>query len=97
MNKYTLEAARNAGAQEIKNQKAAKAKRIVMGTDAHLRGYQAARKIDNAEIGGVVDFRSQAEYEYPPKHRNKRVWPADNTINWSKNARGWEPKATPCY
>jgi hypothetical protein len=38
MNKYTLEAARNAGAQEIKNQKAAKAKRIVMGTDAHLRG-----------------------------------------------------------
>jgi len=32
--------------KELKNQKAAKAKRIVMGTDAQLRGVQAARQID---------------------------------------------------
>jgi len=49
MNKHTLEAALTAGAKELKNQKAAKAKRIVMGTDAHLRGYRAARKIDATE------------------------------------------------
>jgi hypothetical protein len=60
MNNYTLEAALTAGAKELKNQKAAKAKRIVMGTDAHLRGYQAARKIDNGAIGAVANFRSQA-------------------------------------
>jgi hypothetical protein len=47
MNNYTLEAALSARAKELKNQKAAKAERTVMGTDAHLRGYQAARKIDN--------------------------------------------------
>jgi hypothetical protein len=46
MNKHTLEAALTAGAKEQKNQKAAKAKRIVIGSDAHLKGYQAARKSD---------------------------------------------------
>src|SRR5258708_25653825 len=51
MNKQTLEAALTAGAKELKNQTAAKAKRIDIGTDAHLRGYQAARKIDNGPIG----------------------------------------------
>src|SRR5258708_19516171 len=61
MKKPRLEQARTAGAKELKNQKAAKAKRIVMGTDAHLRGYQAARKIDNGAIGPVVNFRSQTE------------------------------------
>jgi transposase len=61
MKKYTLEAAPAAGARELKNQKAAKAKRIVMGVDAHLRGYQAARKIDNGAIGAVAKFRSQTE------------------------------------
>ena len=61
MNKNTLEAALTAGAKELKNQKAAKAKRIVMGSDAHLRGYQAAGKIDNGPIGPVANFRSQAE------------------------------------
>jgi transposase len=33
----------------------------VMGTDAHLRSYQAARKIDNGAIGAVANFRSEAE------------------------------------
>ena len=41
MNKHTLEAALTAGAKELKNQKAAKAKRIVMAADGHLRSYQA--------------------------------------------------------
>ena len=57
MKKYTLEAAPAAGAKELKNQKAAKAKRIVMAADVHLRSYQAARKIDNGAIGAVGKFR----------------------------------------
>ena len=61
MKKYTLEAAPAAGAKELKNQKAAKAKRIVMAADVHLRSYQAARKIDNGAIGAVGNFGSQEE------------------------------------
>jgi transposase len=61
MNKNTLEAAPTAGAKELKSQKRAKAKRIVIGSDVHLRSYQAARKIDNAAVGPVVNFRSQEE------------------------------------
>ncbi len=61
MNNNTLEAARTAGAKELKNQKAAKAKRIVIGTDVHKNSYQAARKIDNGAIGAVAKFRSQEE------------------------------------
>ena len=61
MDNYTLEAARTAGAKELKNQKAAKAKRIVIGTDVHKNSYQAARKIDNGAIGAVAKFRSQEE------------------------------------
>jgi transposase len=61
MKNYTLGTALTVGANELKNQKAAKAKRIVIGSDLHLRGYQAARKIDNGPIGAVANFRSQAE------------------------------------
>ena len=61
MKNYTLEAASTAGAKELKNQKAAKAKRIVMASDVHLKSYQAARKIDNGAIGAVANFRSLAE------------------------------------
>jgi hypothetical protein len=43
MKNYTLEAASTAGAKELKNQKAAKAKRIVMASDVHLKSYQAAQ------------------------------------------------------
>ena len=60
-NKHTLETALTVGAKELKNQKAAKAKRIVMAVDVHLRSYQAARKIDNGAIGAVANFRSQSE------------------------------------
>jgi hypothetical protein len=48
-----------ASAIELKNEKSAKAKRILVGTDVHLRGYQAARKVDNGVIGVVENFRSQ--------------------------------------
>ena len=61
MKKYTLKAALTAGAKELRNQKGAKAKRILLGADAHLRGYQAASKIDNGAIGAVASFRSQEE------------------------------------
>jgi transposase len=61
MKKNTKIAAPAAGAEELKNQKAGKAKRIVLGVDVHLRGYQAGRKVDNAAIGVVANFRSQEE------------------------------------
>jgi len=32
-----------------------------VGTDVHLRGYQAARKVDNAAIGAVANFGSETE------------------------------------
>jgi hypothetical protein len=41
MKKYTLKAAPAASAKELKDQKAPKAKRILVGSDTHLRGYQA--------------------------------------------------------
>ena len=52
-------AAPAASAIELKNEKSAKAKRILIGTDVHLRGYQAARKVDNGVIGVVKNFRSE--------------------------------------
>src|SRR5215510_3571372 len=62
MNKqYTLEATPVASAKELKDQKTPKAKRIAVGTDVHLRSYQATRKVDNAAIGAVANFRSEAE------------------------------------
>src|SRR5258707_3678001 len=61
MKKNTIGTALSVGAEELKNQKAGKAKRIVMASDVHLRGYQVARKIDNGPIGPVANFRSQEE------------------------------------
>jgi transposase len=57
--KYTLKAAPSVGARELKNQKSAKATQILVGADVHLRGYQVARKVDNAAIGVVENFRSE--------------------------------------
>ena len=57
--KYTLKAAPTASAIELKNQKSAKAKRLLVKADVHLRGYQTARKIDNGVIGVVENFRSE--------------------------------------
>ena len=57
---YTLKAAPAAGASQLtNNNKSAKAKRILVGCDVHLRGYQAARKIDEGAIGVVDNFRSE--------------------------------------
>ena len=62
MNKqYTLEATLVASAKELKDQQRPKAKRIVVGTDTHLRSYQVARKVDNAAMGAVAKFRSETE------------------------------------
>ena len=61
MNRYNLEAAPTACAIEIKIDKRPKAKRILLGVDAHLRGYQAGRKIDDGVIGAVDTFRSEVE------------------------------------
>jgi transposase len=56
---YTLKAAPTACAVEQKNEKRPKAKQILLGTDAHLRGYQVGRKIDQAVVGVVENFRSE--------------------------------------
>jgi hypothetical protein len=57
---YTLKAAPAASAVELKNNnKSTKAKRILVGCDVHLRGYQAARKVDDSTIGVVDNFRSE--------------------------------------
>jgi hypothetical protein len=61
MKKYTLEATPVASAEQLKDEKRPKAKRIAVGSDVHLRGYQAARKVDNAAIGAVANFRSESE------------------------------------
>jgi hypothetical protein len=61
MNLNTLKAAPAAGAIVKNNSKSAKAKRILVGADAHLKGYQAARKIDDGPIGVVENFTSQVE------------------------------------
>jgi transposase len=59
MIQYTLKAASTARAKELKNQKSAKATRILVAVDVHLRSYQAARKVDNGTIGVVENFRSE--------------------------------------
>jgi transposase len=61
MNKNIVEAALTASAEELKNEKSAKAKRILIGVDVHLRGYQSARKVDNGVIGAVATCQSEAE------------------------------------
>jgi hypothetical protein len=55
MTTNTLKAAPAASAKELKNEKPAKAKRMLVGVDVHLRGYQAARKIDSGvRVKGVI-------------------------------------------
>jgi transposase len=60
-NNSTVEAAVTASAKEHKTQKGAKAKRIVIGIDAHLRSYHVARKIDNGAVGPVAYFGDQTK------------------------------------
>jgi len=50
MKNYKLKAAPTAISKEQKGQKGSKAKRILIGVDAHLESYQAASKIDNGAV-----------------------------------------------
>src|SRR6516225_12245459 len=69
MKQYTLKAAPAAEAKEIKNQKAPKAKRILVGLDTGLGTNQACRKVDNAAIGPVQNLRSETEVELYIEHQ----------------------------
>jgi hypothetical protein len=48
-----------ASVKELKDEKTPKAKQILLGADTHLRGYQVGRKIDDAAVGVVENFRSE--------------------------------------
>jgi transposase len=56
---YKLKAAPTAVNKKQNNQNQAKAKRILIGVDAHLRSYQLARKIDNGAVGVVQTMHSE--------------------------------------
>jgi len=56
---YKLKTAPTAVSKEQNSQKQPKANRIVIGVDAHLKSYQAARKIDNGAVGVAQTFRSK--------------------------------------
>ena len=56
---YKLKAAPTAVSKEQNSQKQPKANRIVIGVDAHLKSYQAARKIDNGAVGVAQTLRSK--------------------------------------
>ena len=56
-----MKAAPAASANQLTNNESAKAKRILVGCDVHLRGYQAARKVDEGTIGVVDNLRSEVE------------------------------------
>lgn len=72
MIEYKLKAAPTAVSQEKNSQKEAKANRIVLGVDAHLKSYQAARKIDNGAVGVAQTFGSkEALLLYVEKQREQ--------------------------
>src|SRR6201994_2801068 len=99
---YTLKAAPAAGANQVRNSKqSAKAKRILVGCDVHLRGYQAARKVDEGTIGVVDNFRSEEAlllYIEKPRQQAEQVvvvyeaGPLGFTLYRKLKARGVE-----CY
>ena len=59
MKQYNLKATPVASVKELKDEQRPKAKQIVLGTDARLRGYQVGRKIDHGVVGAVESFRSE--------------------------------------
>jgi transposase len=59
MKTYILKATPIASVKELKDEKTPKAKQILLGADTHLRGYQVGRKIDDAAVGVVENFRSE--------------------------------------
>src|SRR5258708_27316663 len=62
MKNNKLKAAQPAISQEQKGQKGSKAKRILIGVDAHLKSYEAASKIDNGAVGVAQSFRSKEAF-----------------------------------
>src|SRR6266478_5601758 len=73
MSKNILEAALTASTEEIKSEKSTKAKRILMGVDVHLRGYQSARKVDNGVVGAVETCRSEVELLLQVQRQGQRA------------------------
>ncbi|HTD14873.1 MAG TPA: hypothetical protein VK673_06820 [Chthoniobacterales bacterium] len=72
MIKYKLKAAPSAVSKEQKSQKEPKANRIAIGVDAHLKSYQAARKIDNGAVGVAQTLGSkEALLLYVEKQREQ--------------------------
>lgn len=74
-----------------------KAKRIVLGIDVHLRGYQVAGKADNLAIGAVQSFKTQTElllWIERQRHRAEQIevvyeaGPLGYTLYRELNARG---------
>src|SRR5260221_12916931 len=101
MKKNTIGTALSVGAEELKNQKAGKAKRIVMASDVHLRGYKVARKIDNGPIGPVANFRSQEELLlYVEKQKDQAE---EEVLVYEERPMGYmlypalQAYAVPCY
>lgn len=72
MIEYKLKAACTALSKEGNSQKGAKANRIAIGVDSHLKSYQAARKIDNGAVGVAQTLRSkEALLLYVEKQREQ--------------------------
>jgi transposase len=72
MIEYKLKAAPTAVSKEQNSQRELKANRIALGVDAHLKSYQAARKIDNGAVGVAQSFRSkEALLLYAEKQREQ--------------------------
>src|SRR5260370_8967934 len=72
MTKYKLKAPPTAVNTEGNSQTEAKANGIAIGVDAHLKSYQAARKIDNGAVGVAQTLRSkEALLLYVEKQRGQ--------------------------
>ena len=56
---YKLKAAPTAVSKEQNSRKEAKANRILIGADVHLKSYQAAHKIDNGAVEVAQTFGSK--------------------------------------
>src|SRR5260370_10831419 len=72
MKQYKLKAAPTAVSKEENRQKQSKAKGMLIGVDAQLKSYQAARKIDNGAVGVAQTLGSkEALLLYAEKQREQ--------------------------
>ena len=99
MIKYKLKAAPTAISKEQNSQRGAKANRILIGVDVHLKSYEAARKIDNDSVGVVQRLGSKEAFLlYAQKQREQaeevvvvyEAGPLGYTLYWDLKARGIE-------